>query len=229
MIKNIDILKQNDEELNQKIKNQEIQIKDLSVKKSNPKPDDNDSLEKKIIRILEDDKTYYETKVKTFPEEDKVPKESLENYKQSSLTSKAMNLLNNESFGKMFSTGSNIPCEDVINIYLLYFNIINHPLKKEKRREVFWQECCNYFRNNSQEKLGDFITKTIQQQIVECENNFSCFSFFIFVFCCFSSFCLSFYFFFCLIFCLFFVFFSQQFFISQSYSLSVLFFPNSIA
>ena len=53
-----------------------------------------------FIKVLQEDKAFFESKIENFPEEDKIPYKDIGTYKQSELTKKAMSLLNVKKFFK---------------------------------------------------------------------------------------------------------------------------------
>lgn len=70
-------------------------------------------------------------------------------------TNKAIELLNESLYNKIFTENS-IPNNDIILVYMLYFQIIRHPITKNfGNKSTFWKESCNYFLNESDGKTGN--------------------------------------------------------------------------
>jgi hypothetical protein len=57
---------------------------------------------------------------------------------------KAIELLNNIIHLKFFNNDKT-PRAEVILIFRIYFQLLNHEVSTYKRTEDFWKECCVYF------------------------------------------------------------------------------------
>jgi hypothetical protein len=69
-------------------------------------------------------------------------------------TNKAIELLNDNLYVKLF-TESSIPKPDILLVYKIYFQLIQHPyVQLFNNKNLFWKECCKYFMNNSEGKIG---------------------------------------------------------------------------
>jgi hypothetical protein len=92
--------------------------------------------------------------------EDSYKKEDIFNLSKGSM--KAIELLNEKMYNKVFYE-STIPNNDVLVIYMLYFQLINHPIMKFKyNRETFWKECCNIMLTDGDGKTGTMISNNLQ-------------------------------------------------------------------
>jgi hypothetical protein len=75
---------------------------------------------------------------------------------------KAIDLLNEKMYNKIFSE-SEVPHADVLTIYMLYFQLINHPIMKHKfDNETFWRECCNIMLREGDGKTGTMISNNLK-------------------------------------------------------------------
>ena len=78
---------------------------------------------------------------------------------------KAINLLNETLLNKLF-TESQVPSDDILLIYHIYFQLISHPISKENfEKEIFWKKCCEYFSNESNGKTGDLLLRNSEENI----------------------------------------------------------------
>jgi hypothetical protein len=68
---------------------------------------------------------------------------------------KAIELLNESVLNKIF-TDTCVPKDDILLVYLIYFQLINHKLfKKIENKNIFWNHCCKYFINEGNGKTGN--------------------------------------------------------------------------
>ena len=78
---------------------------------------------------------------------------------------KAINLLNETILNKLF-TESQVPSDDILLIYHIYFQLISHPISKGNfEKEIFWKKCCEYFYNESNGKTGDLLLRNSEENI----------------------------------------------------------------
>lgn len=78
---------------------------------------------------------------------------------------KAINLLNEQLLSKLFYNDE-VPSDDILLIYKIYFNMINHPIKDMnlKEKDKFWEKCRNYFLIEGKGKIGDFLFDIIKNK-----------------------------------------------------------------
>ena len=111
----------------------------------------------KLISNLENEKKVYDEKLnqaestyKLYPNEVK----DIESLAFSRGTTKAIDLLNENLYNKLFNEVE-APQDDILLVYMLYFQIIKHPLiKMFDNKQKFWNETCKYFLNGAQNKTG---------------------------------------------------------------------------
>lgn len=86
-------------------------------------------------------------------------------------TYKAIALLNEPVINTLF-TDSVAPSNDILLIYAIYFQLINHPLAIESdMKKIFWKKCCQYFIMQSNGKTGDFLQKMLSDSLVITSDN----------------------------------------------------------
>ena len=90
---------------------------------------------------------------------------SLDKLNLNKTSEKAINLLNENSLNKLFYNNI-IPNDDILLIYRIFFNIINHPIKdiNIKDKIKFWEKCRNYFIKEGQGKIGKIIFDIIKEK-----------------------------------------------------------------
>ena len=79
----------------------------------------------KLITTLEDKKKNYENKILEYKDEI-IENPANQILKESRGTIKATDLLNGPPLNKIFTEINNIPNNDILRIYCLYFQVINH-------------------------------------------------------------------------------------------------------
>ena len=72
-------------------------------------------------------------------------------------TAKAIELLNEALYSKLFVNSANIPNEDILMPYQIYFQLIRHPISLIKDSTIFWEKCCYFFLNETNSKPGLFV------------------------------------------------------------------------
>ena len=99
-------------------------------------------------------------------------REGIENLVLSKGSKKAINLLNESQLNHLFRDG-NMPINDIILIYRIYFQIINHPfaLMAKDDIEKFWEKCRNYFSNEQNCKTGDILIAMINDKKIDVNGN----------------------------------------------------------
>lgn len=84
---------------------------------------------------------------------------------------KAVELLNENMYNKLFCDSNSVPTNDALLIYKIYFQLIKYPIVKlSNNKEVFWKECCKYFMYESGGKTGNMITNSLKNMDLSNEN-----------------------------------------------------------
>ena len=126
----------------------------------------------KLISTLEEKKKNYENKILEYKDE---IIENPENQilKASKGTMKATDLLNGPLLNKIFTEINNIPNNDILRIYCLYFQVINHKNAKNYpwNKAVFWENTCNYFMKENNGKTGQLLAKNVKEDIDLSDEN----------------------------------------------------------
>ena len=83
----------------------------------------------------------------------------------SKTSEKAIKLLNDNLISRLFYN-IKVPHDDILLIYRIFFNIINHPIKdiNSKEKEKFWDNCRNYFLTEGEGKIGNFLFDIIKNK-----------------------------------------------------------------
>lgn len=119
-----------------------------------------------MLSNLENEKRKYENKIGEFKPED-ISAEENEQFKIKKNTLKALTLLNGAVLSNPFKDRDNVPRKEVLTIYLIFFQLINHPNFKEVRsKQEFWEKCCDFFTVENTGKIGDFIKKNVNEKLV---------------------------------------------------------------
>ena len=83
---------------------------------------------------------------------------------------KAIDLLNEKMYNKAFLE-LKTPNSDVLFIYKLYFQIINHPIVKYfNDNNKFWKECCDFMIKESKSKTGNMISDSLKAPFIYKNN-----------------------------------------------------------
>jgi hypothetical protein len=86
--------------------------------------------------------------------------------------SKAVELLNDGLYAKIFKE-DNLPIDDIIMIYRLFFYLTNSPQVAEiKENFEFWSACCNHFNSIPNIQIGKYILDLIPNLNFNNENLF---------------------------------------------------------
>ena len=120
-----------------------------------------EKLEKKINKFIKK-----KSSLELISNADKTNKNiSFDSFNLSKTSEKAINLLNEQLLSKLFYSYE-VPSDDVLLIYKIFFNMINHPIKdiNYKEKEKFWDKCRNYFIIEGKGKIGDFIFDLIKDK-----------------------------------------------------------------
>jgi hypothetical protein len=99
-------------------------------------------------------------------------REGIENMELSKGSKKATQLLNESLLNHLFKD-EKIPVNDIILVYRIYFQMINHPFAKIAKIDVekFWEKCKYYFTNELNGKTGDILINMINKKKIEVNGN----------------------------------------------------------
>jgi hypothetical protein len=125
-----------------------------------------------IVKLLKEEKNkLLEIKLSldftTAPE-----RESIENIVLSKSTKKATQLLNESLLNHLFKDNK-FPSDDIILIYRIYFQLINHPYSKIAKSDIFkfWEKCKLYFTSEQNGKTGDILLSIINNKTIDFSKN----------------------------------------------------------
>ena len=78
-------------------------------------------------------------------------------------TEKAIELLNDENYSKIFQLKElNSPLNEILLVYKIFFQLLkNNDICKINNDKLFWIEASEYILNNSNGKIGDFFKESI--------------------------------------------------------------------
>lgn len=125
-----------------------------------------------IKNKLEEDKNYFVKKKINFDEKNIPPKLTLKDFVISKGSTKAIQLLNEPSLNHLFFEDS--PANnDILIIYRLFFQLINHPYKyiPKDKNEDFWKNCKYYFSHEIKGKTGELLKKTLDENMINIEGD----------------------------------------------------------
>ena len=99
-------------------------------------------------------------------------RESIENIVLSKSTKKATQLLNESLLNHLFKDNK-FPSDDIILIYRIYFQLINHPYSKIAKSDIFkfWEKCKLYFTSEQNGKTGDILLSIINNKTIDFSKN----------------------------------------------------------
>ena len=99
-------------------------------------------------------------------------REGIENMELSKGSKKATQLLNESLLNHLFKD-EKIPVNDIILVYRIYFQMINHPFAKIAKIDIdkFWEKCKFYFTNEQNGKTGDILINMINKKKIEVNGN----------------------------------------------------------
>ena len=118
-----------------------------------------------IIQFLQDEKEHI-LEIKQSLNITKVPeREEFEKIVLTKNSKKAMHLLNESLLNHLFKENK-IPPDDIILIYRIYFQMINHPYSLIAKRDIynFWEKCKLYFTSEQNGKTGDILLDLINKK-----------------------------------------------------------------
>ena len=127
----------------------------------------NSNVNETILFKLKEEKLKYENKINpSKKEKNLISNEKILKLNLSKTALKALNLLNQPLLNRLFTDSNKIPSDDILLIYHIYFQLINHPLSKEfENKKYFWEKCCNYFTKESNGKTGDILIKNAKENL----------------------------------------------------------------
>ena len=118
-----------------------------------------------ILSNLKKEKIKYEKKINIFNLEQILIPYDPKNIILTKGALKAVCLLNQTSLNKLF-TQISVPSDDILLIYHIYFQLINHSITKEfNNKEIFWKKCRKYFTEESNGKNGELLLKNVKDDI----------------------------------------------------------------
>ena len=99
-------------------------------------------------------------------------REGIEKIELSKGSKKAINLLNESQLNHLFKDDK-MPTYDIILIYRIYFQIINHPFALIAKEDIkqFWEKCKYYFSNEQKCKTGDILVEMINNKKMVVDGN----------------------------------------------------------
>ena len=99
-------------------------------------------------------------------------REDFENLVLNKGSKKAMQLLNESLLNHLFKD-TKFPSGDIILIYRIYFQMINHPYSLIAKKDIFtfWEKCKSYFTSEQNGKTGDILLMMINQKKIDLSKN----------------------------------------------------------
>lgn len=113
-----------------------------------------------LFKKLNERKNYLE-KIKLLTIYSSEPK-NLKNFEFSIGASKSIELLNESIMSKIFQK-STIPRNDILFIFKVFFQLINHPIKDlyNNNKKEFWENCRKIFLTDGKGKIGNYLKDII--------------------------------------------------------------------
>ena len=89
-------------------------------------------------------------------------------------TTKAIELLNEDTYNKIFTDKENNPhLDEIVVVYRIFCQLIkDNDLNKYKNNKEFWEECSQYIMKNNDGKTGDFFKNSVKNFDFSSENIF---------------------------------------------------------
>ena len=99
-------------------------------------------------------------------------REDFENIALNKGSKKAMQLLNESLLNHLFRDNK-FPINDILLIYRIYFQMINHPYSLLAKINIysFWEKCKLYFTTEQNGKTGDILLSMINQKKINFSKN----------------------------------------------------------
>ena len=120
-----------------------------------------------IICNLENERKNFIDIISSIPESEIIERYSKNDIILSKGALKAIRLLNETILNKIFFEDKDVTDDNILLIYHIYFQLINHPLSKEIKsdKRTFWNKICNYFINENKGKIGDLLEKNYKENL----------------------------------------------------------------
>ena len=118
-----------------------------------------------LMESLEKDKNHLMNIKDNLNFQENPKREGFENFVFSKRSKKAAILLNESELRCLFKI-EKTPRDDIILIYRIYFQMIDHPFSKIPKHDSgqFWEKCRNYFLNENNGKIGDILMDMINKK-----------------------------------------------------------------
>ena len=99
-------------------------------------------------------------------------RKGIENIILSKGSKKAIQLLNESLLNNLFKNDKT-PVDDIILIYRIYFQMINHPFALIAKNDItkFWEKCKLYFSNEQKGRTGDILNNMFNEKQIEIKGN----------------------------------------------------------
>ena len=126
-----------------------------------------------IENLLENDKIYFNKKLKNLNIIDSIPqKQSINSFNISKKCMKAIELLNEPSVNQFFFQKALVDDERLI-IYRIFFQLIKHPYKniEKYKKEEFWEKCRYFFSHEANGKVGELLQKIYDEKMININGN----------------------------------------------------------
>ena len=126
-----------------------------------------------IRNLLENDKMYFNKKLKNLGVEDSIPpNQTIINFNLSKKTIKALELLNEPIVNQFFLEKTLVDDKRLI-IYRIFFQLIKHPYKniEKSKKEEFWEKCRYYFSHEANGKVGELLQKIYDEKMINIDGN----------------------------------------------------------
>ena len=126
-----------------------------------------------IRNLLENDKMYFNKKLKNLGVEDSIPpNQTIINFNLSKKSIKALELLNEPSVNQFFFQKTLVDDKRLI-IYRIFFQLIKHPYKniEKSKKEEFWEKCRYYFSHEANGKVGELLQKIYDEKMINIDGN----------------------------------------------------------
>ena len=125
-----------------------------------------------IIWNLENERKNFSDIVSSIPESEIIPRYSKNDIQFTKGSLKAIRLLNESFLNKIFTEEKDINDDNILLIYHIYFQLINHPLSREiLDKKTFWKKTCYYFSHEEGGKIGDLLIKNSKNDLVLTSEN----------------------------------------------------------
>ena len=125
-----------------------------------------------IICNLENERKNFIDIISSIPESEIIERYSKNDIILSKGALKAIRLLNETILNKIFFEDKDVTDDNILLIYHIYFQLINHPLSREiLDKKTFWKKTCYYFSHEEGGKIGDLLIKNSKNDLVLTSEN----------------------------------------------------------